>query len=70
MIATNRGNVLLENYPLPPYGIAPRPKQTQGHDLLDTDRLGSWSMGRFNEEEPNYPTPEPFRDTTTIVASS
>ncbi|KAK6734932.1 hypothetical protein RB195_018246 [Necator americanus] len=68
MIATNRGNVLLENYPPPPYGIAPRPKQTQGHDLLDTDRLGSWSMGRFNEEEPNYPTPEPFRDTTTIVA--
>ncbi|CAJ0606596.1 unnamed protein product [Cylicocyclus nassatus] len=58
----------IENYPPAPYGIAPRPKQTIGHDLLDTDRLGSWSMGRFDKEEPYYPTPEPRRESTTVIA--
>ncbi|EYB88936.1 hypothetical protein Y032_0239g3317 [Ancylostoma ceylanicum] len=59
---------LIENFPPAPYGIAPRPKQTQGHDLLDTDRLGSWSYGRFDKEEPHYPPLEPVRDTTTVIA--
>ncbi|RCN41167.1 hypothetical protein ANCCAN_12902 [Ancylostoma caninum] len=65
---TSQDTFVIENFPPAPYGIAPRPKQTQGHDLLDTDRLGSWSMGRFDKEEPHYPPPEPVRDTTTVIA--
>ncbi|KAL6735050.1 hypothetical protein Aduo_005529 [Ancylostoma duodenale] len=66
--ATSQDTFLIENFPPAPYGIAPRPKQTQGHDLLDTDRLGSWSMGRFDKEEPQYPPPEPVRESTTVIA--
>lgn len=66
--AAGRGTVMIENFPPAPYEIAPVPKQTIGDDLLETDRLGSWSMGRFDKEEPRYPTPEPKRDTTTIIS--
>ncbi|WKX94840.1 hypothetical protein Q1695_011812 [Nippostrongylus brasiliensis] len=60
----------IENFPPAPYPIAPRPTQTKGTDLLETDRLGSWPMGRFDKEEPQYPTPEPKRDTTIVIAAS
>ncbi|VDM80157.1 unnamed protein product, partial [Strongylus vulgaris] len=58
----------IENFPSAPYSIAPRPKQAKGNDLLETDRLGSWSMGRFDKEEPRYTTPEPRRDTTAVIS--
>ncbi|KAK5974066.1 hypothetical protein GCK32_008624 [Trichostrongylus colubriformis] len=67
--STNHRTVLIENFPPPPYEpAAPRPQQTIGNDLLETDRLGSWPMGRFDKEEPRYPTPEPKRDSTTVIA--
>ncbi|XGW09706.1 hypothetical protein V3C99_011741 [Haemonchus contortus] len=66
--STNRETMSIENFPPPPYETAPRPKQTIGHDLLETDRLGSWPMGRFDKDEPRYATPEPKRDSTTVIA--
>ncbi|KAK6039914.1 hypothetical protein COOONC_22581 [Cooperia oncophora] len=35
-----------------------------------TDRLHHAPMGRFDKEEPQYPTPEPKRDSTTVITGS
>ncbi|VDL70152.1 unnamed protein product [Nippostrongylus brasiliensis] len=57
------------NIPARADGTVTESKSWHGTDLLETDRLGSWPMGRFDKEEPQYPTPEPKRDTTIVIAA-
>ncbi|VDM55365.1 unnamed protein product [Angiostrongylus costaricensis] len=68
---TNQGTLFIENFPpAPQYSIAPRPKDTTEHNLLDMNRLGSLQQlttGHFDEEQPYHTTPEGNSGTTTMM---